>query len=383
MTAHDDIQHRAGSLLDRYQVPPFSVLDTRQGYWQEARRAWLALGIRSELGRGFNDDAAASPERAAMSLVGLKGAGGKDANWDRSKGPAPVEEPTWIEPVATMTRREMEADSNVTGAAALPEYSDMGMANIAPGTSIFDPVMCELAYRWWCPEGGTILDPFSGGSVRGIVAAWLGHPYYGFDLAAAQVASNREQADAILRPGHPLPSWIVADSAIALRYIEADSVDMVFSCPPYFDLEVYSDDPADLSVMTWQGFLEAYRGIIREAVRALRPSHFAAFVVSEIRGPDGTFRGLVPETIRAFEDAGARYYNEAILVNPAGTLPLRVGRQFEAGRKLGRSHQNVLVFTKGTPPKTHGWSYAATGAPAPQVEMFDFGPDIGADGRPE
>jgi hypothetical protein len=42
----------AGSLIERFGVPPFSVLDARQGYWQDRKRAWLALGIESELGRG-------------------------------------------------------------------------------------------------------------------------------------------------------------------------------------------------------------------------------------------------------------------------------------------------------------------------------------------
>jgi hypothetical protein len=42
------------SLSDRFIVPPFSVLDARQGYWQERKRAWLVLGIQSELGRGEN-----------------------------------------------------------------------------------------------------------------------------------------------------------------------------------------------------------------------------------------------------------------------------------------------------------------------------------------
>jgi hypothetical protein len=41
-----------GSLLTRFVAPPFSVLDTRQGYWQERRRSWLSLGMQSELGRG-------------------------------------------------------------------------------------------------------------------------------------------------------------------------------------------------------------------------------------------------------------------------------------------------------------------------------------------
>jgi len=40
------------SLKDRFIVPPFSVLDARQGYWQERKRQWLAIGIQSELGRG-------------------------------------------------------------------------------------------------------------------------------------------------------------------------------------------------------------------------------------------------------------------------------------------------------------------------------------------
>ena len=42
-----------GSLLgDEFIVPPFSVLNAREGWWQERKRKWLALGIQSELGRG-------------------------------------------------------------------------------------------------------------------------------------------------------------------------------------------------------------------------------------------------------------------------------------------------------------------------------------------
>jgi hypothetical protein len=42
------------TLADRFGVPPFSVLDARQGYWQARKRTWLAYGIQSELGRGAN-----------------------------------------------------------------------------------------------------------------------------------------------------------------------------------------------------------------------------------------------------------------------------------------------------------------------------------------
>lgn len=52
--AGESQEEARASLADRFLVPPFSVLDARQGYWQERKRAWIALGIQSELGRGDN-----------------------------------------------------------------------------------------------------------------------------------------------------------------------------------------------------------------------------------------------------------------------------------------------------------------------------------------
>lgn len=40
------------SLADRFGIPPFSVLNAREGWWQNRKRAWIAVGIKSELGRG-------------------------------------------------------------------------------------------------------------------------------------------------------------------------------------------------------------------------------------------------------------------------------------------------------------------------------------------
>ena len=50
--AEESESGKVSTLAERFVVPPFSVLDARQGYWQERKRAWLSLGIKSELGRG-------------------------------------------------------------------------------------------------------------------------------------------------------------------------------------------------------------------------------------------------------------------------------------------------------------------------------------------
>jgi DNA modification methylase len=216
------------------------------------------------------------------------------------------------------------------------------------GTSIFDPVLCELAYRWFCPPEGSILDPFAGGSVRGVVAAKLGRHYTGIDLSGRQIEANREQARMICPENQP--TWIEGDS-VNIAELAPGDYDFVFSCPPYGDLERYSDNPDDLSTLDWADFLQKYRAIIAGAVSMLKPDSFACFVVGEIRDAKGIYRNFVGETVRAFEDAGARFYNEAILVTAVGSLPIRAGKQFESGRKLGKTHQNVLGFVKGDPKK--------------------------------
>jgi hypothetical protein len=220
----------------------------------------------------------------------------------------------------------------------------------ASGTSIFDPVLCEIAYRWFCPPGGDVLDPFAGGSVRGIVAAMLGRAYTGTELRDGQVAANLPQAEAIIPKGKPQPTWIVGDALTEIPKLpEAYGCDLVFGCPPYADLEVYSDDPRDLSSMPYDKFAEAYTAIVAAACSRLRDNRFALFVVGDIRDPKGLYRNFVGLTIAAFQAAGLKYYNEAVLITAVGSLPVRAGQIFEASRKLGKGHQNVLGFVKGDP----------------------------------
>ncbi len=216
------------------------------------------------------------------------------------------------------------------------------------GTSIFDPVLCELVYRWFSPPDGTVLDPFAGGSVRGIVASKLGRKYIGVELRAEQVEANRVQAKAICQDNQP--QWLCDTSVNIDKIIEAEA-DLIFSCPPYADLEVYSDDPRDISNMSYDKFLQFYEEIIAKSCAKLKPNRFAVFVVGEVREKKGGgyYRCFVPDTIRAFEKAGLRLYNEAILVTAVGSLPIRTARMFESGRKLGKTHQNMLVFCKGDP----------------------------------
>lgn len=302
------------NLQDRFLVPPFSILDTRQGYWQDRKRMWSKLGLDSQETREDIELVAKSGQNPAVYELRnkMRAVLGRDPEWDE----------------------------------ILAEAKKQGL-HIWEGASIFDPVLCEIAYSWFCPQSAIIIDPFAGGSVRGIVAGSLNHSYHGIDLRPDQVEANIRQANEMQIPS---VSWYAGDSRTMNELLPQDlKADFIFSCPPYHDLEVYSDDPNDLSNMDYDSFLAVYKEIISHSVARLKENRFACFVVGDIRDKEGFYKSFVPETIKAFEEAGAKFYNEIILVNVAGSLPIRINRQFQGYRKVGKMHQNVLVFYKGDP----------------------------------
>jgi len=568
-------------------IPPSTILDARQGEWQARKRAWIATGIRSEIGRDEELTYSASCQTGAA--------------YDRKR------------------EREREDGREYTWAEFAEQYpGDLPLGT----TSVFDPVLCEAVYRWFAPEGGSVLDPFAGGSVRGIVAALTGYPYTGVELRPEQVEANRANWNEIEPPhdtgpepgpedhtpdltpieahgdcyakrddlyayagsrggkvrtaralatgaaglvtagarhspqvnivagiarahgvpcrvhvpsgqltpeliqaqqagaevvqhtpgrnsvirkrarddaresgfteipfgmecqeaveqtrrqvaeipadaqrivlavgsgmtlagilhgladqgretpvlgitvgadpterldtyapadwrrrvtlqasptsydqaqpytwhgitldphyegkaapyvepgdlfwvvgrrqteepstehadaqrsaqgapsGMPEPQWIQGDGQ-DVATLAPGEYDLLFSCPPYADLEVYSQEPGDISAMDYPDFMGAYRTIIQEAAGALREDRYAVWVVSEVRDRQGIYRDFVGDTIRAFQEAGLRLVADAVLITPLGSLPIRAGPAFQASRKLGRAHQNVLVFAKG------------------------------------
>lgn len=270
-------------LRDKFIEPPFSILDTKQGNWQRRKKEWLRIGMKSEVGR----------DNKKVNAIRLETNGE-----DISKNP----------------------------------YQ-----------SIFDPALCEVLYHWFCPENGRILDPFAGGSVRGIVANYLGFKYTGIDIRQEQVDSNREQGLDILDVANQ-PNWYVGDSNEVLNGFNKE-FDFVFSCPPYADLEVYSDLEGDISNMDYVNFMKAYEEIIAKSCNLLKSGGYACFVVGEVRDKKGNYIGFVPDTINAFRKCGMNYYNEGILLNAIASASMRANGNMKS-QKLVKVHQNILIFKK-------------------------------------
>lgn len=281
----------APNLADRFVVPPISLLDARKGEWAARKKRWAGI-----------------------------------VNWQTDEARSHVT--TW-------------SRQDATDPVSLKMLSMTSQA-----ASMFDPVLAEISYTWWCPLNGVVIDPFAGGNVRGMIAGHCGYHYYGVDLSKDQVVTNREQLEIATPPPIKKPSWENADSS---RYTwEGIEGDFIFSCPPYGTLERYSEDPADLSTMKISEFEKPYKKAIANAMNALKNDRFAAFVVGNYR-EDKKLVDLVSLTVEAFGEAGGAYYGDLLYITPYGTTPLRAASMFNASRKIARTHQYLLVFVKGDP----------------------------------
>lgn len=221
------------------------------------------------------------------------------------------------------------------------------ISTINSGTSLFDPVLAECIIRWFVPKNGTILNLFAGGVEPNIVAAYKGHKVTGIELRQEQIDHTIRVAKSLQLS--PLLN-LHCDDIVNMNSIlpKNETYDAIFSCPPYYDLEVYDkNDKRDLANKPETEFDTILEKTILESSKKLKANRFAVFVVSEVRNSTtGGYRGLVPKVISWFQKAGLTYYNEIILINSIGTLPFRINNSWQY-RKVGRMHQNVLVFYKG------------------------------------
>jgi hypothetical protein len=264
-----------GSLASDFGAPPFSVFDTRQGYWQERRAQWEAL----------------------------------TGNLSATK------------------------EGVLSGSTML--------ATINEGSSNFDPVLAELCMRWFCPQGGWVIDPFGGEQTKGVVAGTLGINYRATEIRADQVAVNEAACSTFDTVAYKCGSAEDIDKLVPER-----GFNFCFTSPPYYDLEVYSAE--DMSALgTYEEFMAMYERIFAKCISMLADNAFLAVKIGEIRDKKtGVFRNFVGDNIAMFMRLGLHYYNEATIISPPGTAPQRARRYMES-RKLAKLHQNLLVFVKG------------------------------------
>lgn len=273
-------QEQHGSLADKFLIMPASVLNSRDGKWQERKKMWLAIN---------GDDA-----RSRENLLGFS-----------------------------------------------------GLSDLNQGSSIFDPVLAEIICKWFLPTTGqcSICDPFAGG-MFGYVASYLGHAFTGIELRQEQADINNDNIK-----DFPQSKYVCDDGQNIGKYILENSQDMLFSCPPYFDLEKYSNNPKDASAQkNYNDFITILENALSAGCKCLKNNRFAVIVMSNVRNhKGGAYYDICGDITKIMQNNGLSLYNEFILVNSIGSGRLRAAGYMRV-RKNVRTHHEVLVFYKGNAP---------------------------------
>lgn len=390
-----------GQLAKRFGIVPFDVFHVTTATWAARKHKWIKfLNLKGETGR---DSDVADVTGDAVQIKSYPGQerlqamqrgdivpGGGGPNSVRRRAAGNVS--NLYGPAAGSNTVLTENQQRSLGAYSAPNGSVVargeGTSSLA-GTSIFDPVLCEIGYRWYCPKGGSILDPFAGGNTRGVVAAFFGYKYTGVEIREGQVLANRAQLDDVYEiedefglfgPGrlcHKVtlrevyarcwaaeiaagtmpaemitPQWVVGNSTDIDEALPiGEEYDLCFSCPPYYNLEQYSTRDGDGSkAQTYPEFMEWYAGVYRQCVARLKDSRFLIITVGDLRDKAGIgkYYNFNAHTQLLFsEKLGLHTYNQGVLYTALGSLPIRTSAAFPSGRKLGHTYQNTYIFWKG------------------------------------
>lgn len=320
-TESSDGKKKGASLNDRFVVPPFSVLDTRKGYWQARKNMW-----REQIG-----------------------------DMGESRDDKLIKSPAMKHPALYLRTRKHREELGVSFREYLEKYVSAEVLEreasktLSHGVSLFDPVLSETMCNWFTPYAGAkIFDCFAGDTQKGLVFAMCGFSFRGVELRQEQVDINNRVVE-----GRGLDiEYICDDGQNVANHFEPESQDMLFSCPPYYDLEVYSKDERDASNQgTYEDFIAILDKAFKDALTCLKPNRFAVIVVGDVRDKKtGFYRGFPDDVKRIFKEGGAFLYNEIILVESVGSAALRAAPYMDT-RKVVKTHQNVLVFYKGDPKR--------------------------------
>jgi DNA modification methylase len=240
--------------------------------------------------------------------------------------------------------------------------SSTGYKYSALNMTEFSPDVAEWVYSFYLSDqpGARIYDPFSGRSTRGIMAFVGGYSYYGIDLMEATVADNNKRMNEIKAQQNLLKKGLlnVKEQELDIKFVQGDSCniettkglpdasfDFSLTCPPYWDLEVYSNDPADISTCkTYEDFLAKMQICINETYRVLKPKSHFVFVANYFRHK-GRFYHLARDLVKCGEVAGFKHYDEIVL-NLKSPRALRTMSGAFRRFTTAKSHEYMEVLYK-------------------------------------
>jgi len=207
--------------------------------------------------------------------------------------------------------------------------------------SIFNPLLAQMILSAYCPTNAKIFDPFAGGGTRGFVATAMKHTYFGLEI-------RKQEVDRIIKLQNKLQLFFDIKQANAMYFdaYKENTFDFIYTCPPYYNLEIYSNIKGDLSnCKSYTEFLDNLYLVIQKTYKFLKKDRLAVWVVGNFRNLDGNLVYFNGDLVKLGIKAGFKLHDEIIIHSASDVAKLRVG-SFETNRKIVRVHEYLIIFKK-------------------------------------
>lgn len=206
--------------------------------------------------------------------------------------------------------------------------------------SVFNPHLAQMIISAYCPLSANIIDQFGGGGTRGFIATSMGHKYTGIEIREEEVSRIKEKMN-----DWNLDFNLILGDAVEYK-LQDETYNFSFTCPPYFDLELYSEIENDLSnSKSYANFLELLKKVLTNNFNSLKKGSFSVWVVGNFRNSKGELEHLNGDLIKTAKDVGFKLWDEIIWQGASNVAMTRCGK-FEKNRKCVRMHEYVIILKK-------------------------------------
>jgi DNA modification methylase len=236
-----------------------------------------------------------------------------------------------------------------TGSRSETMRADHDSAYTATHSVFPAPLVEWILLRYGGPPGSSILDAFAGGPVRAVVSTIMGFKYLGFDIRQEQIDENNRTLEKLALGNEGVGAEFILGDGRFLNDGNRDfgPFDVALTCPPYWNLEVYSDRDDDLSnFQTYEQFRAGIAMCAMSHYPLMKPGAFVCTVVGPFRNKKtGELIDFPGHTIEDFREAGFTFWQNVILTKNFGSACIRSTNAW-LGQKLIPLHEHLLVFRK-------------------------------------
>ena len=214
------------------------------------------------------------------------------------------------------------------------------------------------------PDQTVILDPFSGIGSTAIAAEALGRLGIGLEISPEYISKARKRPP----PNHNLfdqpretsmgeRRFFEADARDILKHVDPESVDLVVTSPPYWDILLqnrtadykeirnYGDSDLDLGrISGYQEFLDALGDVFSSILTVLKPRCYCCVIVMDLRKGSNFFPLHADLAVR-MQDIGFLFDDLIIWDRKHEYNNLRPLGHPSVFR-INRVHEYILIFQK-------------------------------------